>query len=223
MRAGEKDGTSTTLSGKRPHTVLPIPRHNVSQFGDILSLCENWPAPRASGDTEVRARPGIPRSAEMGIIRQGKRRTHPGLVVAPKSMRRKGCVPMLSGCWLDTAHRYEAGYLFAGDRGIADYDQLVRLRPHLRDRPQQRHELQDLSRVLARLPGIPTPRTWRLELDAPLPDDLSYPHLRTHGTSIMEVGRRSLSGSYAGRARRRMSGAATRFRLERADSCPRVD
>jgi hypothetical protein len=73
------------------------------------------------------------------------------------------------------ARPFDAAYVFAGDRGMDDYRALVAGRPLLSDPPLQRADLQDLGRVLARLPGIPTPRTWRLEIDTPLPDDLAFP------------------------------------------------
>lgn len=69
----------------------------------------------------------------------------------------------------------ERGYLFAGDRGIEDYRSLLAPYPLVDDRPDTRAELQDLGRVLERVPEVPTPRTWRLEIDDPLPDGLTFP------------------------------------------------
>jgi hypothetical protein len=58
----------------------------------------------------------------------------------------------------------------------------------MRDRAEERAPLLDLDLVLARLRragvGVPTPSTWRLEIDAPLPADLAYPlFLRTARSS----------------------------------------
>ena len=78
------------------------------------------------------------------------------------------------------------GYVFAGDRGIQDYLELLSHQASLKDRAEARRDLQDLSSVLDRVVslGIPTPRTWRLELDAQLPDDLQFPlFVRTARTS----------------------------------------
>lgn len=89
--------------------------------------------------------------------------------------------------WLDDlgakpfseAKSHEAGFLFAGARSIADYRQLVRSNPAIRDRPEERAPLLRLDHVLDSLAHaniqIPTPRTWRLPLDAPLPPDLTFP------------------------------------------------
>src|SRR5262245_20906376 len=69
------------------------------------------------------------------------------------------------------------GFLFAGARPIDDYRRLVAPLPLVRDRPEAREPLLRLDTVLAALAGVslPMPRTWALPLDAPLPDDLSFP------------------------------------------------
>src|SRR5690348_15890834 len=73
----------------------------------------------------------------------------------------------------------DAGFLFAGARPIDDYRKLVANRPALRDRPEERAPLLRLDGVLDALASaridVPSPRTWRIELDAPLPPDLTYP------------------------------------------------
>ena len=73
----------------------------------------------------------------------------------------------------------EAGFLFAGARPIEDYRHLLRNHPAMRDRPEEREPLLRLDHVLDALEHanaqIPTPRTWRLPLDAPLPPDLTFP------------------------------------------------
>lgn len=70
------------------------------------------------------------------------------------------------------------GFLFAGARPINDYRRLVGRLPNLRDRPDEREPLLRLDSVLDALDAAgvraPTPRTWRLPLGAPLPDDLRF-------------------------------------------------
>lgn len=80
---------------------------------------------------------------------------------------------------IDEASPKDEGFLFAGVRPMDDYRELVRRRPLLRDRPEDREPLLELDRVLAALDSakvkVPTPRTWRIPLDAPIPKDLKYP------------------------------------------------
>jgi hypothetical protein len=81
------------------------------------------------------------------------------------------------------------GYLFAGARPIDDYRRLVSGFPALRDTPEARSPLLRLDAVLDALAAadanVPTPRTWRLPLDAKLPDDLMFPlFLRTPFSSL---------------------------------------
>src|SRR5438552_9605084 len=74
---------------------------------------------------------------------------------------------------LDEAPRDAEGFLFAGARPIDDYRRLVAGRPLVRDRPEEREPLLRLDAVLQALgraaDHVPTPRTWVLPLDAPLP------------------------------------------------------
>jgi hypothetical protein len=88
----------------------------------------------------------------------------------------------------------DQGFLFAGARPIADYRGLVASLPLVRDRPEEREPLLRLDTVLDTLAragvNVPTPRTWRLPLDAPLPDDLTFPlFVRTAATSLKLGGR----------------------------------
>src|SRR5207302_2221054 len=80
---------------------------------------------------------------------------------------------------LDEADPEAVGFLFAGARPIADYRRLVAALPLVRDRPEEREPLLRLDAVLRALGGacvdVPSPRTWVLPLDAPLPDDLTFP------------------------------------------------
>lgn len=73
----------------------------------------------------------------------------------------------------------DAGFLFAGARTIEDYRALVAELPLLRDRPEEREPLLELDDVLDALEAakvkVPTPRTWRIELDAGIPAELPYP------------------------------------------------
>jgi hypothetical protein len=80
---------------------------------------------------------------------------------------------------LDEAEPAAEGFLFAGARPIEDYRELVGGRPLVRDRPAEREPLLRLDTVLQALERtgvrVPTPRTWVLPLDAPLPEDLTFP------------------------------------------------
>jgi hypothetical protein len=80
---------------------------------------------------------------------------------------------------LDEAGPDAKGFLFAGARPIEDYRELIDGRPLVRDRPEERESLLRLDAVLQALEQadvrVPSPRTWILPLDAPLPDDLTFP------------------------------------------------
>jgi hypothetical protein len=80
---------------------------------------------------------------------------------------------------LEEANPTEEGFLFAGARSSDDYRRLLARLPLVRDRPEEREPLLCLDRVLQTLRvagvSVPTPRTWVLPLDAPLPDDLTFP------------------------------------------------
>src|SRR5262249_32081091 len=80
---------------------------------------------------------------------------------------------------LTEARPDDEGLLFAGARPMADYRQLVAGKPFLRDRPEDRGPLMELDSVLDGLSAasvpVPTPKTWRLPLDGPLPKDLTFP------------------------------------------------
>jgi hypothetical protein len=80
---------------------------------------------------------------------------------------------------LDEARPKDEGFLFAGARPLADYRRLVARLRRVRDRPDEREPLLRLDAVLDALASanvcVPAPRTWRLPLDAPLPDDLTFP------------------------------------------------
>ncbi|OWK40248.1 ATP-grasp domain-containing protein [Fimbriiglobus ruber] len=83
----------------------------------------------------------------------------------------------------------DSGFVFAGARSIEDYTHLAAGRPHLRDQPEERAPLLRLDSILDALAvacvDMPTPRTWRLPLDAPLPEDLTYPlFVRAAHTSL---------------------------------------
>src|SRR5262245_22634903 len=70
----------------------------------------------------------------------------------------------------------DRGFLFALARPIADYARLIGKYPLIRDRPDERAPLLQLDSTLDALAAagvkVPTPRTWRLALDATLPTDL---------------------------------------------------
>jgi len=90
---------------------------------------------------------------------------------------------------LTEARPDDVGFLFAGARPADDYTRLVARYPFLRDRPEERAPLMRLDSILDALAEagveVPTPRTWRLPLDTPLPDDLTYPlFVRAAHTSL---------------------------------------
>jgi hypothetical protein len=100
---------------------------------------------------------------------------------------------------LDEARPEQPGFLFTGARSIEDYRHLVAGLPLVRDRPEEREPLLRLDTVLAALDGadvgVPTPTTWVLPLDAPLPGDLTFPlFVRTAHSSWKK-------GSYISRVR----------------------
>ena len=95
---------------------------------------------------------------------------------------------------LGEARRDDVGFLFAGARSIDDYARLVAPLSRLRDRPDERAPLLRLDTVLDTLAAagvmVPTPKTWRLPLDAPLPTDLTFPlFVRAAHTSLKLGGR----------------------------------
>jgi hypothetical protein len=85
----------------------------------------------------------------------------------------------LSAVSLDVADPTCDGFLYAGARPLDDYRRLVACRPLVRDRPEEREPLLCLDSALRVLEKkgarVPTPKTWVLPLDAPLPDDLTFP------------------------------------------------
>jgi hypothetical protein len=103
----------------------------------------------------------------------------------------------LGGRPLTEATADRPGFLFAGARPIADYDRLVAPYPLLRDRPAEREPLLRLDITLAALAAagcrVPTPRTWRLELDRPPPPDLRFPLFLRTAVSSWKVGGGHLS------------------------------
>jgi hypothetical protein len=66
--------------------------------------------------------------------------------------------------------------------------------PLLRDRPAERQPLVALDSVLDAMSTasfqVPTPKTWRLQLDAPLPEDLTFPLFVRTALSSWKVGGR---------------------------------
>jgi len=95
---------------------------------------------------------------------------------------------------LSEARADSTGFLFAGSRGIEDYHELVALYPLLRDRPNEREPLLKLDDVLSTLAvagvQVPTPRTWIIPPDSPIPDDITFPlFIRTAETSMKLGGR----------------------------------
>jgi hypothetical protein len=80
---------------------------------------------------------------------------------------------------LDEADAAAEGFLFAGARPLDDYRRLVAPLPLVRDRPEERAPLLRLDTALEALARagvrVPMPRTWALPLDAPLPNDLTFP------------------------------------------------
>src|SRR5262245_18895757 len=79
---------------------------------------------------------------------------------------------------LTEAKASDEGFVFSAARPIEDYRKLVDRYPYLRDRPEERAPLLRLDSVLDALSAagveVPTPKAWRLPLDAVLPHDLTY-------------------------------------------------
>jgi hypothetical protein len=98
----------------------------------------------------------------------------------------------LGGKPLTEARPDEEGFLFAVARSMADYRALVNGLPLVRDRPDEREPLLALDSMLDALAAasvrVPTPRTWRLPLDAPLPQDLTFPLFVRTALSSWKVG-----------------------------------
>jgi hypothetical protein len=102
--------------------------------------------------------------------------------------------------WLDDlgakplaeARPADPGFLFAGARPIDDYARLVAHLPLVRDRPDERGPLLRLDLTLDTLDAagvaVPTPRTWRLPLDAPAPADLTFPLFVRAAHSSLKLG-----------------------------------
>lgn len=93
---------------------------------------------------------------------------------------------------LSQARHGDEGFVFAGARPIDDYRRLLSRYPALRDRPEAREPLMRLDHVLDALDHaavhVPSPRTWRLPLDAPLPPDLTYPLFVRTAFSSLKLG-----------------------------------
>jgi hypothetical protein len=94
---------------------------------------------------------------------------------------------------LQEADPAREGFLFAGARPIEDYCELVARFPLVRDRPEEREPLLRLDWVLATIESagiqVPSPKTWILPLDAPLPKDVSFPlFVRTAASSWKKGG-----------------------------------
>jgi hypothetical protein len=93
---------------------------------------------------------------------------------------------------LSEATPRDAGFLFAGARPIADYHRLLERLPGIRDRAEQRAPLLRLDSVLDAMAAagvdVPTPRTWRIPLDAPMPRDLTFPLFVRTAFSSLKLG-----------------------------------
>jgi len=95
---------------------------------------------------------------------------------------------------LSEAKPTDSGFFFAGARSITDYRELIRRFPLIADRPEDRAPLLRLDTVLDALASagaeLPQPCTWRLPLDATLPEELTFPlFVRTAETSWKRGGR----------------------------------
>jgi hypothetical protein len=93
---------------------------------------------------------------------------------------------------LSDARPGETGFVFAGARPIEDYRRLLARRSALRDTPEERAPLMRLDHVLDALHRaavhVPTPKTWRLPLDAPFPSDLAFPLFVRTAFSSLKLG-----------------------------------
>ena len=87
----------------------------------------------------------------------------------------------------------DTGFVFAGARPIDDYRRLTTKYTAIRDRPDERAPLLRLDDVLdamtrAGVDDVPSPRTWRLPLDAELPADLTFPLFVRTAFSSLKLG-----------------------------------
>jgi len=86
----------------------------------------------------------------------------------------------------------DAGFLFGYQRPADEFASIVQRHPLVRDRPNEREELARLEDILRSLSAsnltIPTPRTWILAIDDPLPSDLVYPLFIRTSTSSWKRG-----------------------------------
>lgn len=97
---------------------------------------------------------------------------------------------------LSKASRDDEGFLFGYQNGAEEYKAQVGNLPHLADRPEHREVLVRLDTVLCELAArglnVPTPKTWILGLDDPLPTDLEFPlFMRTPTSSWKRGGEQS--------------------------------
>lgn len=95
---------------------------------------------------------------------------------------------------LSEARADDEGFLFAGARPMADYRGLVARTLLVGDRPEEREPLMTLDSVLDALSAasvqVPTPKTWRLKVDEPWPEDLTFPLFLRTALSSWKVGGR---------------------------------
>src|SRR5262249_29119999 len=100
----------------------------------------------------------------------------------------------LGGKPLTEARADDEGFLCTGARPMADFRRLVAGTSLVRDRPGEREPLLTLDSVLDALLAasvqVPTPKTWRLQVDEPLPEDLTFPLFVRSSLSSWKVGGR---------------------------------
>lgn len=80
---------------------------------------------------------------------------------------------------LGEAHRNDQGFLFGYQYNEERLEKQVGKYLGIHDRPEERQELVNIDDVLCKLKkhgvDVPTPKTWVLKIDQPLPGDLQFP------------------------------------------------
>ena len=92
---------------------------------------------------------------------------------------RLGWLQELGAAELSAVPNDASGFLFGYQHGAEQYRASVGHRPNIADRPEHREELVRLDHVLQALERarvvLPTPQTWVLGVDEPLPEDIEFP------------------------------------------------
>ena len=98
----------------------------------------------------------------------------------------------LGGIPINESLSDDEGYLFSVAGAISDYEDLVEDRPLILERAEDRLPLMSLASILDRMSNanvqVPMSRTWRLEWNDSLPEDLIYPLFVRASDSSLKLG-----------------------------------